>query len=379
MANTIPNPSSVLPFSLDDYFQTLPIGSLNRAILNNAYGINHRQVPGMVSSNWDLYGLTFFTRPQLNLQSDNIRNIRQFYPLLTDNDQSMQRFVRTTLDPRLMAGYKLIVRGKVQYSVPPIGCSIVDNDMAFIPILTNNISSISGWPDLEAPTFTSKAGLYNQSYSHVDGSVKRYETFDIDATFRNVRGDPILFMYYIWLWYQASVFEGYLVPYTDFITENEVDYNTRIYRLVLDQTRTYVKKIAATGAAFPINVPMGSFFDYTTDKPYNDQNKDFTIRFRCNGVNYMDDILIYEFNQTVVIFNPSMSDTNRPTSMVKINKSLLVYFNNRGYPRIDNATYELEWWIPIALYQNRLGAFIGTNLVSPTIQNTETVPSQPIF
>ena len=65
--------------SLDDYFQSTPIGSVDKAIGNNLFGINHRQIPGLVPSNKDIYGFTFFTRPQLNLQTDNIRNERRFY------------------------------------------------------------------------------------------------------------------------------------------------------------------------------------------------------------------------------------------------------------------------------------------------------------
>ncbi len=365
--------SPIVPFSLDDYFQQMPIGSVNKALGNNIYGVNHRQIPNMVSSNFDLYGLTFFTRPQLNLQSDNIRNVRQLYSLLTEIDASMQRVVRTTLDPRLMAGYNVSGASFGTYSVQPISCPVVDPLMAFIPILSNNINSISGWPDIVSPTFTTAAGLYNQAFSQVDGSTKYFESFDLDATFRNTRGDPIIYLFYVWLWYQSMVFEGYMVPYPDFIIENELDYNTRIYRLVLDQTRTYVKKIAATGASFPISVPMGGFFDYDKDKPYNDQNKDFTIRFRCNGVTYQDDILINEFNSTVIIFNQGMSDINRNNSMIKVNKNLLAYFNNRGYPRINPDTYELEWYVPADLFNNKLNMIYSSGL-EPNVadlQNTQ--------
>ena len=88
-------------YTLDDYFQSTPVGSVDRAIGNNLYGINHRQVAGMVPINKDLYGLTFFVRPQLNLHSNNVRNLRLLYPLLNKNTNSIQRFTRCTLDPRL--------------------------------------------------------------------------------------------------------------------------------------------------------------------------------------------------------------------------------------------------------------------------------------
>lgn len=348
---------TVTKISLDDYFQSTPVGSIDKAIGNNLFGINHRQVPGAVPSNKDTYGLTFFVRPQLNLQADNIRNARIFYPLLSENSLTIQRFIRTTLDPRLMTGYTF-----GSDKIPAIKCPMVDELQAFIPILTNNLNAISGWPDIVAPTFTSKPGLYNEVYSQVDGITRNFEAFDIDATFRNTRGDPILYMFYVWMHYSAMVFEGKLMPYVDFITENEIDYNTRIYRLVLDQNRNIVKKIAATGVSFPISAPTGSFFDYNVDKPFNDQNKDISVRFKCLGVDYQDDILIKEFNMTVAIFNSSMADGVRDSTMVLLKKKTAHMFNNRGYPRINPTTNEMEWWVFKDTFNSRTQAFLEANL-----------------
>jgi hypothetical protein len=370
-----------VPYSLDDYFQTTPIGSLDKAIGNNLYGINHRQVANMVPSNKDTYGLTFFVRPQLNMQKDNIRNVRMFSPLLTTEDMSIQNFVKCTLDPRLIHGYSIKGSHPKATTILPATCSIVDNLNAFIPILTNNLNSISGWPDMAISPYTSKTGLYGESYSLVDSTSYKYETFSLDANFRNTKGDPIVYMFYVWLRYMTQVFEGNLVPYLDFISENEIDYNTRIYRLVLDQHKKYVTKIAATGAAFPISLPTGSFFDFNNEKPYNDQNKDISIRFQCMGVDYQDDILIKEFNDTVAIFNPNMGDsaklnpmsmydesksTNsspRDLYMVKVNRNILHLFNNRGYPRINTSTYELEWYVDMNLWKTRTKAFLDMNII----------------
>lgn len=359
--------SSVLGSSLDDLFQAHPIGSIDKAIGNNLWGVNHRQIPNAVPSNRDMYGLTFFTRPQLNLQSDNLRNLRIMYPLLNSESISIHRFIRTTLDPRLMAGYIF-----KQVNIPPTKCPLTDNKMAFIPILTNNLNNISGWPDMALTPFTSKPGLYKEAYSLVDDVVRNFQSFTLDASFRNTRGDPIVFMFYVWLNYMSAVFEGTLLPYLDFITENEIDYNTRIYRLVLDQNKEVVTKIAATGAAFPVSVPMGSFFDFNKDKPFNDQNHDITIRFQCMGVDYQDDILIKEFNQTVCIFNPAMADKIRESSqssLIKVDKSLLNLFNNRGYPRINPDTRVLEWWVDSGTFDIRTTAFLNSGLMGPDINS----------
>lgn len=325
---------------------TQPIGSIEQALSNNMFGINHEQVKSVLSENRDTYGLTFFTRPQLNFQTTNLRNIRQFYSLLTNKEFSVHRYVRNTLDPRLALNASSRIR-----------TPLVDNKMAFIPILTNNLKSISGWPDIIAPFFASKAGVRKEQWGIVDGTTDIFESFDIDATFRNVKNEPITLMMQSWLAYMSAVFEGMMSPYLDYIVNNRIDYNTRIYRLVLDETKRYVKKIAATGAGFPVNVPVGKMFDFNDAMKYNDQTKDINIRFKCFGAMYNDEILIKEFNETGGIFNKDIrimlrdySDKGKPlpdatAALAVIPHSLLSKLNHRGYPVIDRTTYELKWYI----------------------------------
>ena len=333
------NKSTLTWQDIDNIFKGSNIGSIQQAIGNSFYGINHRQMPTATQSNRERYGYTFFTRPQLNMTDQNLSAHRLFYPLMTNNRNTIQNYSRTILDPRIA----LIMK--------PTLC---DPYNAFIPVMTNNITDISGWNDLIAESFTSQSGNYNESISFIDSNVLRFDTYDISATFRNTRGDPIIYMIYIWLLYSTFVFEGTCMPYPDMVIENEIDYNTRIYRLVMDKTNTYVRKILATGACFPTSLPIGNFFDFTSDTPTNQEIYKFSINFRCMGIIYQDPILIKEFNEVVEIFNPAMSDNFRSQEMTKVPKEALVIFNNRGYPRINPATYELEWYVPTALYNNRL-------------------------
>lgn len=358
----------IVNVSLDDILQNTSIGSSLSAITNNVYGFNHTHQPNPVPINKDHYGLTFFTRPQLNLTTNNIRQSRVFTPLLTKEALSYQQMIRCLLDPRLMYGYP---------DEPKLNCPLVDNQTAFIPLLTNHLKSISGWPDLVVRDTTSKEGAYQEAHSMVDSGIKNYTKFDITATFRNSMGDPITALFYTWIHYQSLVYEGIIVPYIDFITENEIDYNTRIYRLVLDQTKTRVQKIAATGASFPVNIPIGSSFDYSSEKPYNDANASISIQFTCNGAQYQDPILIHEFNETVSYFNYAMykdpfgKTNNRDQYMVKIPHRLLPLFKNRGYPYIDPDTYEFSWWIYKDYYNARINALNGVNAALYQIQQSE--------
>ena len=352
---------------------------------NNAYGINHRAQPLAIPMNRDSYGLTFFTRPQLNLQRGNIRMSRIMHPLLTDNELSWQRYIRCMLDPRLDSsfGANEIARQQAagldsrdivnKYSNSEVSCPLVDPKQAFIPLLSNAIMTISGWKDVTVHAMTTRAGRYREEFSMVDGLAVDYGAYDLTASFRNMRGDPITSLFYYWIHYTASVFEGSMVPYPDFLLNNELDYCTRIYRLVLDPSRKKVQRIAACGAAFPTAAPTVGVFDFSRDKPYNDVNADISIPFRAMGFICQDDILVRSFNEIVAIFNPDMRPDmqmdrlENPTgawsvydkpgrNMVKISQELLQLFNHRGYPRIDPETYELEWYVDYREYKEKIDA-----------------------
>lgn len=352
---------SLFDFSLDDLTQDTAVRPINTAIANNLFGINHRQTPSAVPLNRDQYGFAFFTRPQLNLQSENIRGIRHFFPLLQTRDNTYQSAIRNLLDPRIGRGWA----GHDAYD-----SVFVDWNQAFIPMLTNNIVSMSGWHDMVLPTFNAKEGAYKEGFSMPDGIVVDYTTYDLTCSFRNTIGDPITALFFYWIIYMAGVFEGVLMPYPDFLLQNEMDYNTRIWRLVLDKTKTRVQRIACTGAAFPTTVPLGGLFNFNLDKPYNDVNAEISVQFRCMGACYNDDILVHEFNHTVGIFNESLRNvkwtkkTNaqgqfirnvvNSEDMVMIDYSVLQLFNSRGYPYIDPETYDLQWYIQRDLYEAKL-------------------------
>lgn len=357
--------NSITEMSIDEYFQTTAIGSVDRAIANNLYGINHTQNSGFIPMNKDERGFVFVVRPQLNLQSDNIRNRRELYPMLNDRDDSIARYTRMMLDPRLAFGYTPPAANSksrltdIKYATDkPMSCPFVDPYTAFIPAVTNNVTAASGFPDLVLPLWSSEKGLYNEGYFMVDGVYRNYEEYDIDLTFRNTRGDPLMYQFYTWQLYSSMVFEGLLMPYIDFITEREIDYSTRIYRLVMDETKTYVTKIMCTGASMPVSLPIGSMFDFNLDEVYNKQNSTFTVRFKSVGAVYFDPIVARWFNETVVIFNLAMADAYRSQYMTKITKSTMFIFNNRCYPRINPETYELEWWVPNDVFKTRSAAFL---------------------
>jgi hypothetical protein len=338
--------TKVIDLSVSDIMRTHPAGGVDNAISSAIRGINHRKNPSAVPINKDDYGMVFFTRPQLNLTLENIRHDRYFNQLATFEPDSIQRIISCTLDPRLHYG--------------GVTTTLVDHENAFIPILSNHVVAMSGWPDSVVETFTSKPGMANEVFSMVDSQPENYGAWSANVTFRNMTGDLITILIDFWRKYAANVYMGKMVPYFDLLVENEIDYMTRIWRLVLDSKKMYVQKIGCTGASFPTSVPFGKSFDYQVEKPLNSSNDQIDVQFQCMGAMYNDPILVSEFNKTVEIFNANMRKDMRPTAMEKVPYYSLDKFNFRGYPRINPGSYELEWYVPAGEYAKILALHSNT-------------------
>ncbi len=325
------------------------LGNLSESMANTLIGINHRGFGNPVPYNQDNQGLTFFTRPRLNLSYNNLSADRRLSILGAGQGLSRGHYpaaIRQWLDPDLC-------RSLFQ-SGTRLG--LVDPYTPFIPLLTNNLVSLSGWPDPIVEYYDSDEGMAKETWGMADGIDNLYHAYDLNATFRNIVGDPISLMFQVWYIYMTLVYQGRMLPYPDSEMLREIDYQTRIYRLILDPTRTYVQKIAACGAAFPTSSALGQAFDFSMDTPFEQSRaSQISIPFRCYGATYQDPILIREFNDLhEFIFCPQMQDDNRPRYMTKIPRNNLIAYNYGGYPRIDPETNELEWWDFNESYQQRM-------------------------
>jgi len=325
-------------------------GSIKTAMTATFLGINHRGAGNLIPSNNEQQGLTFFTRPRLNLSYDNIKHVRKMTAMLSDDKDSIPRAIRAYLDPDGSRFY--------------YPSNLVDPLSAFIPLLTNNLISLTGWPDPFVDTYTSKEGGYKEQWSMIDGVPENSTVFSLSGSFRNLPRDPITLMFHYWTKYAAYVHEGRLSPRPDSILENEIDYQTRPYRLTLDPTRQYVERIGAVIAMFPKSDSTGSIFNYNEDKPYIRDVDQVSCEFQAMGVEYYDPILVKEFNTIVRIFNPNMKDGVREKVYTPLSAAYKAIFNHLGYPRINPYTSELEWWVPTELIKTVLK---GVPLLDPSI------------
>lgn len=332
---------------LDQVFQKSGLGYRQNAVGNHFYGFNHRHLPTVIPHNTDHNGYVFFTRPRLNLTASNIVTNRKLTTLLTDNPKSIGRIVRNYLDP---------VIAKQERKYP---CPFVDPWNVFMPLLSNSLISMTPPPSTTVGTYTTgTAGAAKEVFSMIDDIVVDYSVYTTTATFRNLPGNPFLTLFYCWMLYASLQFldEG-PIPYPDDINNFRMNYTTRYYHLVMDASKRYVQAFQAPMYAFPISIESGSIFTYDINKPMNEAMKTLDIQFQCVANIWNDPILIEQFNTSVALMNPSMSDRNRKGVMVKVPYEALVVFNGIGYPRINPDTWELEWWVTKEQYQQRKGLY----------------------
>jgi len=287
----------------------------------------------------DHVGYSFFTRPMLNLTKDNIRNDRKLYAYLSTDHSDVSSYVRVMLD-RLLA----------VANDDPVTCPLADNLQAFIPILSRNLLSATGHPDVAVDSYTSPLGSRNQQYNILDGTDDIYRSVDLTLVFKNTVEDAVYRIWTVWIRYMVMVKQGIMSPYTGFIARRLVDSHSRLWRIILTPDKKRVKRIGATGPLYPDVNAVGKYYDITDDGAYNKAASTHSVKVKCMVMTYDDPILIHEFNRTVGFFNPSMRRINEGLSPESVGMMLIPpgmegSVKSGAYPRInDTAGNAFEWY-----------------------------------
>lgn len=347
-------------------------------------GIDTMNVGTFVINNSDNKGFTFFTRPCLNLTYSNLTGVRRLMPFRDAAEYSLLRYIRVVLDPwsqrAAMAppaktndvrGYDGDFYSSKDGAKPleqqeHVDSPLVDAKSPFINVLSNNLLNLTGWPDPVMDYYTGQRGIMGEEHIMADGVYDRMGSFSLEGTFRNTEGNPLTMMMDLWETYMSSVRLGDMHPYDHFIMCQEIDYMTRVYRFVMDPAKKYITMWAACGAGFPVNNPMGTIFNFDSEKEFSDGSQTLNFSFQCTGAMYNDPILLDEFNRLCAIFNPDLqilgvenggmdNKIKGGDRYVKLRLDERLKFNYCGYPLINEQTYELEWWVPKEKYNEIKG------------------------
>lgn len=340
----------------NDIFEMLSLGKTNSLATDGIKGIIHGSLQGFVPTDRELPGPLLITRPQLNLFDDNIRARPNLFPMLSSNPNSIERMTRCILDPRLMNTQR--INGDTQ---EVLKCRLVDNRNPFIPVFNNDLISLSGFPDKILPSYSSEPGRLKEVWGQIDGSIDIFDERDINIILRNRRGSPAFSIIDKWCEYASDVFLGNVMPCPGFSVENEIDYQCRIYNLIMRQDGIRISRIAATGVSVPIVSPIGNYFNRDGATPYGSATMQHNFRFKSYGIIYDTNSLVRDFNEVSMMFNQEIRPKNRSSKMTKIPTTMRTYFKGYGYPFINDETLELEWWVDNNVFDEKLRRIAALN------------------
>lgn len=316
----------VLNNALENSYQHSGFGSAESAFEKtwaevDRYG-SRLYTPNKVSA-----GLVFITRPQINLNSLNLR-MNRFMSMLDTFDPMMVQFaIRASLD-----GYSR----RMYYGDLVKRCPFLKATSPWFTILGNTLSDISGSPSKVIDTYTSTGGFYSESYSHAIGSDGNKKPIDLQLTFVDPQGGPVMAIFQYWMEYIERVTTGEFMPHQHYIEKRRLDYTVSIYRLLLDPSRRYIYGWYKYTGCFPINLPTGAMFDMSRSEYWVEACKNFTVTFRCVVPGKPNDPgAVSEFNMLTERYCPAIKKFfGARTESERANSGVIMSGNNAS----DNYT-----------------------------------------
>ncbi len=286
-----------------------------------------------VQLNSEMVGLTFFTRPRLNMTTQSIRQDPTLAILDTLDPLSWMFSLRCNLDSVFS---KTGVGQKAAITSP-----FFNEESPFNIPMSNLLLGISGFPDFNVEYKTTESGYFAEDMTMARGADWGRRTYNINCTFRDIQGGYLMAYFYYWIIAMALQMEGTIVPYSDDREANRLNYTCSIYRFVLDPSlRTIVKWAKATGC-YPVTIPIGDSFNFNPGDSYVHGNNQFNIQFVANHVRYMDPRQLEAFNTLADRYASGGSVVN---GRKKVEVDISNNFKGLPYVDIRSGRTEMQFW-----------------------------------
>ena len=346
---------SLLAAALERSFRSSGKGSFfasYQTILSQVdrYGQNHA-IP-----NTEKAGITFITRPHLNLTTTSCRQHPVLSALASNDPVSIPFSIRCYLDTEFA---RTGPTADLAADSP-----FVNNDTPFIFPLTNTLLGISGFPDPVLDTETTEGGFFSEDQTFVKGYDQLNRSYDLTLTFKDIQGGYVMAMLYSWILWTGLATRGIVTAYPDDIDERILSYTCSIYRFVLDPSLRFIRKWAKATGCFPKSVPLGNSFNHAEREAFISSNVQFSVPFQVNHIEYMSPAVFHDFNVVTEEFaGGEYWERAEARSFAEIEATLLTddpiadslpshifapnlpEFNYMGIPWIDTQTglNELRW------------------------------------
>mgnify|MGYP001214329310 FL=1 len=230
-------------------------------------------------------GMTFITRPKLNLSTRSLKQDDTMQMLNNADPYGFQMAIRSWLDTKFAKDNDYITRN----------CPFFNKFSAFNIPLMNSLTAISGWPDTVIESYTTRGGYFSEDMSFAVGSTDGRQTTNLTLSCRDFQGGfvmAMLFYYLRSLYLQSS---GLSTVYTEDIDAYRLNYTFSIYRFLLDPYRKSIPYWAkATGCWFS-GLPTGDLFNFSIDDEYIPTSREFSFPVVANRVEYMNPQILTDF------------------------------------------------------------------------------------
>ena len=268
-------------------FETSGMGSYETQ-LAQVFARHDRFKRSLANKNSVLSGFTFFTRPCLCLTDWNLAPHRKLAHLITTDVNAMPFAIKCLLDTKFAKKNKLAGE-----------CPLVDTGNPFLIPLCNAVRSMSGFIDPMLITETTEGGFFSEDQTYVIGGDRMSRTYDINCTFRDYPGNPILTIIDDWCEYMAGLTDGSLQQYASAIDYNRMDYTVSIYRFLMDRTNRYIVRWAKCTGCYPVSPPTGIAMNLNEGEELVQAAGELAVVFKANRIEYDDPIILKEFNMLV--------------------------------------------------------------------------------
>jgi len=242
-----------------------------------------------VTPNNEHAGLTFITRPKLNLTSANLKQNRVLSMLDSEDPLSVQFMIRMLLDSKLCNDTKF---SPLVYRSP-----LLDENSPFLTPLMNCIESASGFPSYNIETYTTEGGFFSEDLTFAAGSDRNRKSFDLQFSFLDIQGGICAAILQMWMEYISAVSVGEMIAYAEDINAQRINYTVSAYRFLLDPSKRYITRWCKCTGGFPISRPSGAVFDINNTEVFVEAAKKFSVTFKFNHMGVENDpVVLKEFN-----------------------------------------------------------------------------------
>jgi len=278
-------------------------------------------------ANQEKIGLTFITRPRLNLQTFNLLGSRRLQILNNNDPNSISFAIRAFLDTNLNNK-----ENDNQYTDLLKICPLIDDNNPFFVPLMNSLTSFTGLPTINIEEDETSIGFFGegQKFSLGHDSLAR-GNYELTLGFKEVDGGVISSIFWYWLEYMHCVANGSAFAYPDDIDALTMNYTVSIYRFNMDPTNHYITDWCKCTGCWPKELNIAERLHVNENDNWISRNatQQFTVPFNCAVVEYRDYAIFQDFNTLVRRYCPT------------INQQIGVDGEFQPYNKVNNSKYGL--------------------------------------